>query len=217
MTGRILIAALFLGLSMSPASADDDFWLGAKAGTLGFGAEASWRPVPYLDMRAGINRFSFDKNGSEAGIDYLGNADLMTVFATANLRVPLSPFRVTAGIFNNGNELSLTSRDTSTYQVGSQTYTSEQVGTLRAGATFDDWAPYAGIGFDFRLFDTMGLHVDAGVLQQGSPMVTLTADGSLSNDPQFQQQLEAERQELQNSVDDYEYYPVFSLGFSFNF
>ena len=217
MTGRILIAALFLGLGMSPASADDDFWLGVKAGTLGFGAEASWRPVPYLDMRAGINGFSFDKDGSEAGIDYIGNADLMTVFATANLRVPLSPFRVTVGIFNNGNELSLTSRDTSTYQVGSQTYTSDEVGTLRAGATFDDWAPYAGIGFDFRVLDTLGLHFDAGMLRQGSPMVTLTADGSLSNDPQFQQQLEAERLELQNSVDDYEYYPVVSLGVSFNF
>ncbi|NNF52294.1 MAG: hypothetical protein HKN59_07620 [Gammaproteobacteria bacterium] len=217
MTRRILIATLLLGLGTSAASADDDFWLGMKAGTLGIGGEASWRPVPYLDLRAGVNGFSFDQNGSEAGIDYLGNADLMTVFATANLRVPLSPFRVTAGIFNNGNELSLTSRDTSTYQVGSQTYTSDEVGTLRAGATFDDWAPYAGIGFDFRLLDTLGLHIDAGVLGQGSPLVTLTADGSAASDPQFQQQLEAERLELQNSVDDYKYYPVVSIGFSFNF
>ncbi|NNF67631.1 MAG: hypothetical protein HKM98_08990 [Gammaproteobacteria bacterium] len=217
MTGRILIATLVFGLATSAASADDDFWLGVKAGTLGLGLEASWRPVPYLDLRAGVNGYSFDKDGNEAGIDYLGDADLMTVFATANFRVPLSPFRVTAGLFNNGNELTLTSRDSSTYQVGSQTYTSDEVGTLRAGATFEDWAPYAGLGFDFRVLDTVGLHIDAGVLGQGSPNVTLTADGSAAGDPQFQQELEAERMELQRSVDDYEYYPVVSIGFSFNF
>lgn len=217
MTGRIVIAALVLGMASSAAHADDDFWLGMKAGTLGVGAEASWRPVPYLDLRAGVNGFSFDQNRTEAGIDYRADADLFSIFATANLRVPLSPFRVTAGVFNNGNELSLVSLDSSTYQVGSQTYTSDEVGTLRAGASFEDWAPYAGIGFDFRVFDTVGLHLDAGVLGQGSPMVTLTADGSAASDPQFQQQLEAERAELQRSVDDYEYYPVVSLGFSFNF
>lgn len=217
MTERILIAILVFGLASSVASADDDLWLGVKAGTLGLGVEASWRPIPYLDLRAGVNGFSFDENRSEAGIDYRADADLFSVFATANFRVPLSPFRVTAGVFNNGNELSLVSLDSSTYQVGSQTYTAEEVGTLRAGASFEDWAPYAGIGFDFRVFDTVGLHLDAGVLGQGSPIVSLTADGTAASDPQFQQQLEAERVELQRSVDDYEYYPVISLGFSFNF
>lgn len=217
MTGRILIATLLLGLGTNMASADDNLWLGAKVGTLGFGVEATWRPVPYLDLRAGANAYSLDRNGTEAGIDYLGEADLKTMYATANLRVPLSPFRVTAGLFSNGNELALTSRDTSTFQIGSQTYTSDEVGTLRAGAGFDDWAPYLGIGFDFRLLDTLGLHIDGGVLRQGAAIVTLSADGPVASDPQFQQQLEAERSELQNSVDDYELYPVVSVGLSFNF
>ncbi len=217
MTGRIFIASLLLCMGATAAAADDNLWLGVKVGTLGFGAEATWRPVPYLDLRAGLNAYSLDKDGTEAGIDYDGNADLRTFYATVNLRVPLSPFRVTAGIFNNGNELMLTSRDSSTYQVGSETYTSDEVGTLRAGASFDDWAPYVGIGFDFRLFDTLGLHIDGGVLRQGSAVVALSADGPIASDPQFQQQLEAERLELQKSVEDYEYYPVVSVGLSFNF
>lgn len=111
----------------------------------------------------------------------------------------------------------MTSRDTSTFQIGSQTYTSAEVGTLRAGASFDDWAPYAGIGLDFRLLDTLGLHFDGGVLRQGSPMVTLSADGPIATNAQFQQELEAERLELEQSVDDYKYYPVVSVGLSFNF
>lgn len=217
MTGRTIIAALVLGLANGAAAADDNLWMGLKAGTLGVGVEGSWRPVPYLDLRAGVNGFSFDQDRAEAGIDYLAEAELLTVFATANLRAPLSPFRVTVGVFNNGNELTLTSQDSSTYEVGDQTYTSDEVGTLRAGASFEDWAPYAGIGFDFRAFNTVGIHIDAGVLGQGAPIVTLTADGSAASDPQFQQQLEAERMELQKSVDDYEYYPVVSIGFSVNF
>lgn len=217
MTGRILFATLVLGLASGAATADDDFWLGAKAGTLGLGIEASWRPVPYLDVRAGANGLSVDRDGSEAGIDYRGEADLRTVFATANFRVPLSPFRMTAGIFYNGNEMTMVSKDTSTYQIGSQTYTADEVGTLRANATFDEWAPYAGIGFDFRVFDTVGMHIDAGVLHQGDPNVTMNSDGSAASDPQFQQQLEEERVEFQESVDDYEFYPVISIGFSFNF
>lgn len=217
MTGKRLIATVLLLMGASMASADDNLWLGVKAGTLGFGAEATWRPVPYLDLRAGANAYSLDRNGTEAGIDYDGNADLQTAYATLNLRVPLSPFRVTAGVFSNGNELSLTSRETSTFQIGSQTYTSSEVGTLRANAGFEDWAPYVGVGFDFRLLDTLGLHLDGGVLRQGSPVVTLSADGPIASNPQFQQQLAAERTELQNSVDDYELYPVVSVGLSFNF
>lgn len=217
MTGKRLIATVLLLMGASMASADDNLWLGVKAGTLGFGAEATWRPVPYLDLRAGANAYSLDRDGTEAGIDYDGNADLQTAYATLNLRVPLSPFRVTAGVFSNSNELSLTSRDTSTFQIGSQTYTSSEVGTLRANAGFEDWAPYVGVGFDFRLLDTLGLHLDGGVLRQGSPVVTLSADGPIASNPQFQQQLAAERTELQNSVDDYELYPVVSVGLSFNF
>ena len=171
----------------------------------------------HLDLRAGANAYSLDRDDTEAGIAYNGKADLQTVYATANLRVPLSPFRVTAGIFNNGNELKLTSRETSTFEIGSQTYTSDQVGVLRAAATFDDWAPYVGIGFDFRIFDTLGLHIDGGVLRQGTPMVALSADGPIASDPLFQQELAAEREELQNSVDDYDLYPVVSIGLSFNF
>lgn len=89
---RILVATLIMTLGATTASADDDFWLGVKVGTLGFGAEATWRPVPYLDLRAGLNGYSLDRDDTEAGIDYDGKADLRTVYATANLRVPLSPF-----------------------------------------------------------------------------------------------------------------------------
>jgi hypothetical protein len=213
---RLVLITLFAGFAL-PAVADDNVWFGVKAGTLGLGVEATWRPIRYLDFRIGANNFSYDDNGFEAGIDYDTELDLQSVYATANLRPPLSPFRFTAGIVSNGNELNLASRSTSSFDIGGSTFTSAQVGQLQGGIQFDSVAPYAGVGFDFRLFDTLGLNLDLGVLFQGTPQASLQATGPIANDPIFQAELALEQQELQDSVDEYELYPVVSLGFSFNF
>lgn len=215
-----LFGSLALGATLmaSPARADNDnFWIGAKAGTLGLGLEGTWQALPYLDIRAGFNTYSYDDEQSEAGIDYDVELDLTTFYATANLRAPLTPFRATVGIFSNSNELSLASRDAATFDIGGQTFSAADVGTLRGDVGFDSVAPYAGVGLDFRFADRIGLHIDAGVLFQGSPELNLQADGPIASDPIFQAELEAERAELQEELDDFELYPVVSIGLSVNF
>ncbi len=204
-------------LAATGAEADDNFWLGAKAGTLGLGVEATWRPSRYLDLRGGINSFSYDFDSTEAGIDYDAELDLSSFYATANLRVPLSPFRVSAGIMSNGNEIALASRPTSTFEIGGTTYTAADVGQLSGGVDFDDIAPYLGIGFDFRLMNTLGLSLDLGALYQGSPQASLLASGPIALDPGFQADLAQELDDLQDDLDSYKLYPVLSLGLSFNF
>ncbi len=216
-TSTVFFAAALTVFFSQAVAADDDLWFGVKAGTLGLGVEATWRPAPYLDVRAGYNGFNYEDTRSEAGLDYDGELDLSTVYATANLRVPLSPFRITAGLFSNGNEVLLNSLDSDTLQIGGATYQAADIGRLQARGSFDSIAPYAGIGFDFRIADTIGLNFDAGVLFQGKVDVTMTATGPLANNALFLQELESERQELEDSIDDYEYYPVVSLGFSVNF
>ncbi len=211
------VLALLAVFAAAPAQADDDLWFGVRAGTLGLGIEATWRPVPYLDLRGGLNRFSFDDDGSEAGINYDGEFDLDTWYATLNLRAPMTPFRLTAGYFSNNNEVNLASRDGSTIEIGGVVYPVEQVGTLSGAVTFDSGAPYAGVGMDFRIFDTVGLSLDFGVLFQGEPAVGLSASGPIASEPAFQENLEAERQELEAELEDYDLYPVAMLGFHWNF
>jgi hypothetical protein len=213
----VVCAAVSLVALSVPAQADDDFWVGAKAGTLGLGLEATWRPVPYLDVRGGFNTFSYDDTRTESGVEYDGELDLSTFYATANLRVPLSPFRATVGIFSNGNEINLVSTDAQQFSIGDQTFNAADVGTLRGDVTFDSVAPYAGVGLDFRIFNTLGLHFDAGVLFQGEPQLALDASGPLVSDPAFQAELERERAEVQSELEDFEYYPVVSVGLSVNF
>ena len=210
----VLTAALLLG---SNAMADDNFWFGVKAGTLGIGLEASWRAVPWLDVRAGANQYDYDDSGSQAGINYDATLALETFYATANFRFPLSPFRMTVGAYSNGNEIELVSQPMGSYEIGGIPYSPTEVGTLRSSSTFENFAPYLGAGFDFTLSGRLGLALDFGVLWQGDPIVTLTSDGSLANDPDFLLALDAERQQLESEVEDFKAYPVVSIGFNFNF
>lgn len=217
----VLAVTLLFG---SNAMADDDFWVGVKAGTLGFGLEGSWRPIPWFDVRAGANMFDYDDNGSQAGINYDGTLSLETYYATANFRFPLSPFRMTVGAFSNGNEVELVSQDMPAYSIGDDPipYLPSEVGTLTSTASFESMAPYLGAGFDFSIANRFGIALDFGVLWQGEPIVSLTADGTLATDPsaigdQFRSALEVERQQLEDEVKDFKAYPVISLGFNFNF
>ena len=210
-------AALALSFA-TPAAADNNFGIGAKAGTLGLGIEGTWRALPWIDLRVGANRYDFDDDDTYSGIPYNGTLALDTVYGTANFRFPLSPFRVTAGLFSNGNELQLTSgAPEGTYNIGGIEFDAADVGTLRSVSSFSSTAPYVGVGYDFTVMGKVGLNLDFGVLWQGEPEVSLTADGVLAGDPLFQAALEAERQEIEDDVSDYKAWPVVSLGFVFNF
>ncbi len=220
---RAKLAVLLLGLmTAGTATAGDNLWMGVKAGTLGLGLEAMWRPIPWLDLRAGFNMYDYEDNGSQAGINYDATLQLETYYATGNFLFPLSPFRITVGAFSNGNEFQMASRVQSSFDIGNGTFTPADVGTLRSTIFFEDVAPYLGVGFDFSIVGMVGLNLDFGVLWQGEPSATLTSDGLLATDPTvfgdiFRAELEAERLQLETEYEDYKAFPVVSLGFTFNF
>ena len=215
-TFKATLVALALCAS---GAANADLGVGIKGGTLGFGLEGRWRPIPWLDMRIGINHFDYDNTGTQAGIDYDATLPLDTLYLTGNFRFPLSPFRITVGAFSNGNELQMSSQDTggADFDIGGATYSSSDVGTLKSVTSFANTAPYLGVGFDFEIFGKAGINLDFGVLWQGSPTVTMEADGLAANVPAFQDALELERLELENTVSDYKAWPVISLGVVYNF
>jgi len=220
---RAKFAVLLLGLmTAGSAAAGDNLSLGIKAGTLGVGLEATWRPIPWLDLRVGGNMYDYDDSGSQAGINYDATLQLETYYLTGNFLFPVSPFRVTVGAFSNGNELQMTSLPQGSYDIGNGSYSPTEVGTLVSTTSFEDVAPYLGVGFDFSIAGKVGLSLDFGVLWQGEPFVSLTSDGTLWNDSsqagvEFRAQLEEERLELETEFEDFKAFPVISLGFNFNF
>ena len=215
--------ALITGLLTMSGAASADFGVGFKAGTLGLGIEGRWSPIPWLDVRVGANQYDYDTSGSQAGINYDATFALDNYYLTGNFRFPLSPFRITAGAFSNGNEVQMASLDTggADFTIGNETFSATDVGGLQSVTSFDDTSPYLGVGYDFEIFGKVGLNLDFGLLWQGEPSVSLVATGFDNAPPSVQAQLgpalEAERLEIENEVSDYKAWPVVSLGFVYNF
>ena len=197
--------------------ADNNFGIGMKAGTLGIGIEATWRPLPYMDLRLGANSYDYNDTLSRAGIDYDSTLTLETYYATANFRFPLSPFRMTAGVFSNGNEWNMASANTGTIRIGGVDFSAAEIGTVSSTTSFSNTAPYFGFGFDFTVLNKVGLNLDFGVLWQDEPNVTMAATGLLASDPFFLAELESERQQLEGEMSNFKAWPVISLGFVYNF
>jgi hypothetical protein len=112
------------------------------------------------------------------------------------------------------------------YDIGGVPVPVSILGTLDADVDFDPIAPYAGLGFGRAPGSGSGLGVtlDLGVLFQGKGDVTLTPRipaGSPLNDPvarqAFQILVDREERDLQDDVNDYDMYPVVSLGISYRF
>ena len=212
---RTLKATLAAFALFFAGSAAADFGVGVKAGTLGIGLEGRWDPpVPWFDLRVGLNQYDYDDSGDYAGINYDATLALDTYYLTGNFKFPVSPFRFTVGAFSNGNEMQLLSAD----QLGGVW---GNAAGLQSVTSFDSTAPYAGFGFDFELFGKAGLNLDFGVLWQGDPTVSLlpTNWDSLSGSEQalLQPIIDAERAELEDEMSDLKAWPVISLSFVYNF
>lgn len=213
-----LCAATALMLSAPLAQAE----IGAtvKAGTLGLGLELTTDLTENLNLRAGFNNYTYSYSSVESDIDYNLDLDLRSISLLADWHVFSGNFRISAGMMSNSNELFGTGRPTGgTYEIGNETYTAEQVGTLSMGMDFNSTAPYVGIGFG-NAVGTNGrwrISTDVGVLFQGSPRARLSADGSFSDEPEFQAELRREEASLQEDIDSFEYYPVISIGLSYRF
>lgn len=220
MSKSIRVSTLVLLALFSSAPAHADFGVGFKAGTLGLGAEVQWSPIAWLDLRLGANQYDYEENGSLADINYDATFALDTYYLTGNFRFPLSPFRVTAGAFSNGNELQAVSQDTggAPINIGGTLFDPADYGSLQSVTSFEAVSPYLGVGYDFEIFGKVGLNFDFGVLWQGEPTVTLIATGlGPASPPELGAALIIEQQQLEDDVSDYKAWPVLSLGFIYNF
>ena len=204
-----------------PAAAHADNVAGAtgRVSTLGLGVEVIKPIGDTFALRAGYNRFDYDTSESASGNDYDAELQLDSKMVGADWRPFAGNFRFTGGMLFNDNSLAVDAEPAAFYNIGDIVVPGDQVGNLTGGISFDDQAPYAGVGWDSSILGlaNFAMSFDLGVVYQGSPQVTLSADGPISSDPLFQQELEKEESNVQNEIDDYKYYPVASLGLTFRF
>ncbi len=216
-----MLAALAAGTgAVGAGAADAQLAVGVGIGTAGAIAEAQYAVAPWLQLRGGYNYFEYDVDDTYDGIAYVGDLDLTTWGAFVDLHPFSNAFVVSGGMFVGDKGLLMAATPTTNTTIGNVTYTPAQIGTLGLDAALEETAPYAGLGWDTtnQGDSRIGVKLLIGVMFSGSPQVNLTASGgTLSNDAAFQNQLAIEETNLQDDVDDYEYYPVVQAGLTYRF
>lgn len=216
---RLAAPLLLAGLAI-PAGASD--WsVGAAGSTLGLGIEGGYSFSDRVGVRLGGYAFSMDQDGEESGIDYDADLDLSNIGVYVDWHPLANGLRLSAGWFATDNGLDALGKPGASgdYNIGGETYTAEEVGTLRASAELGSSAPFLGAGWLWGRADGgLAVSLDVGVLFQDSPNIELTSTGgTLSDEQALKDAIEDEEADLENEYDRYDLYPVASLGLSYRF
>ena len=210
-----IVTGLGLLIAVAAPAAVAEVGLGVKAGTLGVGVDGTFALAGGLNLRAGINNYSYGYSDSASDIDYDVDLHLESYALLLDWHPFAGTFKLTAGLLSNKNRAAMRATPTGTVTIGGRPYPAATVGTLRGEVDFKKTAPYAGIGWGNAAGGTRGFGFSAelGVLFQGTPNVTLTS----TNSSVQQNDLDAEAREIESDLDDFKAYPVISLGFSYQF
>lgn len=204
------------------AHAEKRLAVGLAGGTTGVSGEVSFKANRYVHLRGGYNYFQYDLDDGYEDIDYSGELDLSNFGAFVDLHPFGNGFLLSGGAFIGDKALNLIAEPSSTYEIGDQTFTAAQVGTLHFDAELESTAPFVGLGWDttFQGDSAWGLRFIAGAMFTGSPSIDLYTVGgtrSPSEDAALQQEIAEEEANLQDDVSDYEVYPVAQIGLTFAF
>lgn len=196
--------------------------LGLKAGTLGFGAEASVGITRHLAVRTGLNRFGLERDQEIGDLSYTLTPRLRSVTALLDLHPFGGAFRLSSGLIVNRNEGGLAARldPSGTVSLGDGEYLSSEVQSLGGRIGFRRSAPYVGLGFDNSLTGAgrVSFNLDLGVMFHGHPTASLRGETTLTGEERarFDEDVLRETQDLQDEIDDLpgvvDYYPVVAFG-----
>lgn len=216
------LAALILsaiGLSAA-ATAEGDFAITGGVGTMGGVVEGQFQVNDYFQLRVGANYLAFDQTIDVDEISYDGELDFSGLGAFVDLHPFGGSFFITGGAYAGGKSIDLAASSTVPVEIGGVIFTPAEYGRLEGDVSFDDVAPFVGLGFDttFEGNGNWGVSILAGAAVFGSGDVTLEAvGGTLSNDPALQAQLDQEIQDIEEEIEDYELWPVVQVGLSYRF
>jgi hypothetical protein len=202
-----------------PRPSDPGVGIALRVSTLGIGPEVSKEIGTNLALRIGLNQFTYSHNGTTDSVDYHGSLHLSSVPIFADLYPSrTSSFHLTPGIVFDSNSVSATGQPTNgAYTFNGTSYPAAEVGTLNGRVDFPNkTAPYVGLGFGnpAQSGSAVRFVFDLGAVFQGA-QVHLSASGE-SNNPQLQQDVQAQQQKTQNSLNELKIYPVLSFGLAFH-
>jgi len=191
--------------------------LTAKVSTLGLGADLNLRISDSMTARFGFNSGSYYSANSNIN-GYDTDVLLQTVNALADWYPYQGSFRATGGLFYNNNKATLKAiPGINGIVINGKNYPASDVASMQSTMTFNAIAPYLGIGWGNPVAKDKGwgMTTDIGVLFQGTPNVDLVATCTGTSCGTFQSDLAAEQAKLENEVSKFQFWPVVSIGISY--
>ena len=213
-TPLLLMLAVLLWNAGAAMPAEVEAGVGFKAGTYGIGLDLAFGLNKYVSVRGSLQSYDLDETTTEGGIDYDGTFNLGGVGLFVDLMPTGGAFRLTAGILDNRNRITLEAAPLGPQEIGGVVYTPAEIGTLNGAVEFDDQVLYLGIGVgDVARGKRVGFLFDLGVVFQGSGDVLLESSTGLVNPAD----LEAEVAEIEADISDFDLWPVVSFGLAVRF
>jgi opacity protein-like surface antigen len=222
----LAVAAVLGAVAALPAAAQttDRFALGGQIGTTGVGVEGQFAASRQVTLRATADAFQYDDAEFETdNVNYDGELELNQGGLFVDLHPAGSPLFVSAGAYFGDRGADLRATAIGPVQIGGQTFTAAEVGTLEGEVDLGDFAPFVGAGFNntFTTGGRVGFKALIGAAFGGDPEVELRRVGGATLPATVQAQLEAElaneERELESDAEDYNIYPVLQVGLAFRF
>jgi hypothetical protein len=207
-----------------------------KTSTLGGGMEVAAPLTRWFNVRGGYNWFHFNRGFENDGIHYFGAVRLQSGEAHLDWFPFAGGFHLSAGalIYNqNRVQADAVVPGGQTFSLGGTTYRSDPANPVFGGGKIDfqKVAPTLTLGWG-NLLPRSGKHFsvpfEMGVVFQGSPKASIALNGNvcdstgvncrnISTDAGVQSDIQAQQVNINHDLAPFRYYPILSLGFSFNF
>ena len=220
----VVIGLAVVGVQRAVASEEVDhrtLSLTADAGTLGLGGTVSLRFSDHFGIRGGFNYFDYDYTGEEEGNEYSLNFHLESIPLGIDYYFSKKgSLRITGGVLLNKNKFSGTTTGTSV-ELDGNTYADPDL-VVNMEFKPEDISPFLTIGgtIYFGSSKRVGLNLEAGVAYlPGGYDVTLTRNNTALNpaNSAIDADLESERQQIEDSSNHFDFYPIIKVGVTVSF
>ena len=189
-----------------------------KLGTLGVGVDYEHFFTDKFALRGNINYFKYTKDKTIKDVPFHGKLTLFTAGILADYHPWASSFRVSGGVYYNGNKFSVTGKQTRNIKLGNTNYDAGSI-TLSGKIDFKKVAPYLGIGWSSTEVNGWHFTADIGVMYHGKPKVKLNgklksnySGNNVYTQAQLDADVKAKENEIYNKIKKYKFYPVISIG-----
>lgn len=214
------LLAVFIALGLGQtAVAQSSGGISPKLSTLGVGLEYQHNISNNWGVSAGFYGYNYGRNEVRNNIRYDAKLKLRHFAVLGHYYPWENGFRFSGGAVLNNSKITGDAINSGTIDLDGVDYTVADVGSVHAKADFRKVAPYLGVGWDSGDRSNVGLSfsADLGVMFTGKPDVSLTAQCA-GGCPQFIIDAAArERNNLQDDLDSFKFYPVLSIGATYRF